>query len=74
MDIIWLYSHIAIRHYEMERTQAGYLLQGRYKCRSLVKKLNLNKISERDESKNKMLRKFPLYHSLNPFINGDGEF
>ena len=62
MDIIWLYGHIAIRHYGIECTQDGYLLQGRYNCRSLMKKLNLNNISERNESKNKILRKFPLYN------------
>ena len=63
MAIIWLYGHMSIRYYGMECTQDGYLLQGRYKCRSLVKKFNLNYVSERNESKNKILRKFPLYNS-----------
>ena len=68
LAIIWLYGHIAKRYYGKEYTQDGYLLQGHYKCRNLVKRLNINYISERNESKNKILRKFPLYNFRNSFI------
>ena len=44
------------------------VLQGQYKCRSLVKRLTIKYSSERNESKNKILRKFLLYNFLNPFI------
>ena len=69
LAIIWLYGHMAKRYYVKECTQDGYLLQGHYKCRNLVKRLYKNYIFEKNESKNKILRKFPLYNSLNPFIN-----
>ena len=69
---------MAKRYYVKECTQDGYLLQGHYKCRNLVKRIYKKYIFERNESKNKILRKFPLYTFWNPFIilknYGDGEF
>ena len=66
-----LYAHMAKRHDGIECTQDGYPLQGHHKCRSLVKRLNIKYISERNESKTKILRKFPLYSFLNPLIKFD---
>ena len=59
---------MAKRYYGKECTQDGYLLSGHFICRNLVKRLNINYISERNYRKNKIFRKFHLYNFQNSFI------